>query len=115
MDSKIMENDVPKSLALDSGERRLNELGYKQELKRELVSAFCNLPADCSRRSQSCQLSLSKVLHGSNYAEYKMAIAFAMFTYLLATRRVTLQLRSAIMPCRMTAAVLLRMVRTQYG
>jgi hypothetical protein len=25
---------------LDSGERRLNELGYKQELRRELVSEW---------------------------------------------------------------------------
>ncbi|CAI6000265.1 unnamed protein product, partial [Closterium sp. NIES-65] len=33
-----MEDGVTMSLALDSGERRLNELGYRQELKRSLVS-----------------------------------------------------------------------------
>lgn len=29
--------------AMDSGEKRLNELGYKQELKRDLVSDFRSL------------------------------------------------------------------------
>ena len=38
MDGNTVGNDVPKVFVLDSGERRLNELGYKQELKRELVS-----------------------------------------------------------------------------
>ncbi|CAI5972367.1 unnamed protein product [Closterium sp. NIES-64] len=34
-----MEDGVTMSLALDSGERRLNELGYLQELKRSLLYA----------------------------------------------------------------------------
>ncbi|CAI5487845.1 unnamed protein product [Closterium sp. Naga37s-1] len=34
-----MEDGVTMSLALDSGERRLNELGYRQELKRSLVAS----------------------------------------------------------------------------
>lgn len=28
------------SMKIDSGEKRLNELGYKQELRREMVSIF---------------------------------------------------------------------------
>lgn len=28
---------------MDSGEKRLNELGYKQELRREMVHNFCLL------------------------------------------------------------------------
>ncbi len=31
---------APNQQELDSGERRLNELGYKQELRRELVSEW---------------------------------------------------------------------------
>lgn len=27
----------PKAMEIDSGEKRLNELGYKQELRREMV------------------------------------------------------------------------------
>ena len=33
------------AMEIDSGEKRLNELGYKQELKREMVLLACLLTA----------------------------------------------------------------------
>jgi hypothetical protein len=30
----------PRAMEMDSGEKRLNELGYKQELRRELVYIY---------------------------------------------------------------------------
>jgi hypothetical protein len=32
------------AFGIDSAEKRLNELGYKQELRREMVSHINNLP-----------------------------------------------------------------------
>ena len=32
-----MDNHRGKAMEVDSGEKRLNELGYKQELRREMV------------------------------------------------------------------------------
>lgn len=35
--SSTMAEEVPLELEMDSGEKRLNELGYKQELRRQMV------------------------------------------------------------------------------
>ena len=42
--SSSMAASAAAEIQVDSGERRLNELGYKQELRREMVIASLTLP-----------------------------------------------------------------------
>jgi hypothetical protein len=47
--SSSMSAPAAEGIEVDSGERRLNELGYKQELRREMVIAsLASLPRRCS-------------------------------------------------------------------